>query len=216
MIVGKSEVKKDIFLDSHDVSHFSVDETKVLANKIAFDFRMPKEGEGIDIGFFDFKEGKLGRFHNMGTTYAWNYHKGCRLQWIDKRSLIYNTAKDSLIISKILNVESGEETTFPYPIDTVYNSDKELVATTFSYERLQKCMPGYGYPYSDESYNDKKHPVETGLFLADLKTRDRKLIISCDELAERFCENNPDSIIIMLPIPNFQKMVDTYLFFIEE
>ena len=181
MIVGKSECKEGYFFGFHDVSPFSVDETKVLANKIAFDFRMPKEGEGIDIGFFDFKEGKLGRFHNMGTTYAWNYHKGCRLQWIDKRSLIYNTAKDSLIISKILNVESGEETTFPYPIDTVYNSDKELVATTFSYERLQKCMPGYGYPYSDESYNDKKHPVETGLFLADLKTRDRKLIISCDE-----------------------------------
>lgn len=192
MMAGKSECKEGYFFGFHDVSPFSVDETKVLANKIAFDFRMPKKGEGIDIGFFDFKEGKLGSFHKMGTTYAWNYHKGCRLQWIDKRSLIYNTAKDNVIISKILNVESGEETILPYPIDTIYNSDKELVATTFSYERLQKCMPGYGYPYSDESYNDKKHPVETGLFLVDLKTSDRKLIISCDELAEQFCENNPE------------------------
>ena len=74
------KLKKDFSFGFHDVSPFSNDESKVLANKVSFDFRMPKAGESIEIGYFDFNDGKFGKFHKVGESYAWNYHMGCRLQ----------------------------------------------------------------------------------------------------------------------------------------
>lgn len=191
-ISGTYDMKEGYFFGFHDVSPFSYDETKVLAQKISFDFRMPKSGEGIDVGYFDFKSGRLGEFHKMGTSYAWNYHKGCRVQWLDNNRFIYNTAEENLVISKIVNVDNMTETKIEYPIDSVFVDEKECIATTFSYERLQFCMPGYGYPYSDESFLDKKSPSETGLFIIDLNTGKRELIIKLSDLVEKFCDENPN------------------------
>lgn len=184
--------KEGFFFGFHDVSPFSADETKVLVQKIAFDFRMPKAGEGIDVGYLDFKNGKLGNFHRMGVTYAWNYHKGCRAQWIADNYFIFNTAENNKLISKIVDVSDKSETIIPYPIDTVFVSEEEAIATTFSYERLQFCMPGYGYPYSDESYLNEKTPSETGLFLMNLRTEKKELIVKISDLVAKFCDENPD------------------------
>lgn len=189
---GQHCTKEGYFFGFHDVTPFSNDETKLLANKVSFDFRMPKAGEGIDVGYFDFVGGRIGEFHKLGESLAWNYHKGCRMQWIDNYRVIFNNAKDNRLVSTITNVNSLETTDLEYPIDTIYHSETETVATTFSYERLQKCMPGYGYPYSDESYNDIKCPSETGLFLLDINTGKRELIVPISVLVQKFCNDAPN------------------------
>lgn len=191
-IPSKHDIKEGFFFGFHDVSNFSSDEKKVLAQKLRFDMRMPKAGEGIDVGYFDFDGSTLGEFHKLETTYAWNYHKGCRAQWIDNNHFIFNTAEDSRIISKIINVFDETSRILPYPIDTVFVSEKESIATTFSYERLQYCMPGYGYPYSDEAYLDEKSPSETGLFVMNLKTGERELIVKISTMVDKFCDDNSD------------------------
>ena len=189
---GVHQVKEGFFFGFHDVTPFSSDETKVLACKLAFDLRMPKAGEGIDVGYFDFTDGKLGDFHKVGETYAWNYHKGCRLQWLNDKEVIFNNAVDGKIVSTIVDVETNSTRNLPHPIDTAFFSEKEQVATTFSYERLQVCMPGYGYPYSDESFMNEKAPSQTGLFLMDLRTGDRELIVPVNILMEKFGEEDAD------------------------
>ncbi len=189
---GEYQLKEGYFFGFHDVTPFSEDETKILANKVPFDFRMPKAGEGMEVGYFDFKEGEMGEFHKIGVSYAWNYHKGCRMQWIDNSHAIFNTAKDDKIISTIVDVETLESKDLECPIDTVFKDSEEYVATTFSYERLQKCMPGYGYPYHDESYNDEKYNDRTGLFLLDMNSGKKELIVPLNVLVERFCEDNPE------------------------
>lgn len=191
-ISASYDIKEGYFFGFHDVTPFSSDEKKLLAQKISFDFRMPESGEGIDVGYFDFQSGKIGSFHKIGTTYAWNYHKGCRLQWLDNKRLIYNTAENQQVYSKIVDVYDISEKNIPYPIDSVYISQEEEVATTFSYDRLQFCMPGYGYPYIDESYLDQKYPSDTGLFIVDLKTGNRKLVVKISDLVDRFCDDDPN------------------------
>ena len=189
---GEYNIKEGYFFGFHDVSPFSLDETKVLACKYSFDLRMPKAGEEIAVGYLDFFNGKMGDFHHLVDTKAWNWHKGCRLQWLNENEIIFNNAVDGKIISTIANVKTKETHNLPYPIDTAYMSEKESIATTFSYERLQMCMPGYGYPYSDESYLNEKSPKETGLFLMDLNTGERKLIVPISVLVEKYGKENAD------------------------
>lgn len=189
---GSYEIKEGYFFGFHDTTPFSMDETKVLVCKVPFDLRMPKAGEGLELGYLDFKEGKMGEFHMFDTTYAWNWHKGCRLQWLNEKEVIFNNAVDGKIISSIVNVETKETRNLPFPIDTAHVSEKESIATTFSYERLQVCMPGYGYPYSDESYLNEKAPRETGLFLMDLNTGEKNLIVPISVLVEKFGRENSD------------------------
>lgn len=190
--VGDYDIKEGYFFGFHDVNPFSSDEKKVLVCKVPFDLKMPKAGEGAEVGYLDFKEGKIGEFHQIATTYAWNWHKGCRLQWLNEKEVIFNNAIDGKIVSTIVNVETKETRNLPYPIDTAFVSEKESIATTFSYERLQVCMPGYGYPYSDASYLNEKAPKETGLFLMDLNSGERKLVVPVSVLVEKYGKDNAD------------------------
>lgn len=189
---GDYNIKEGYFFGFHDVTPFSHDETKILACKYSFDLRMPKAGEGVAVGYLDFNKGKMGDFHPVGTANAWNWHKGCRLQWLNEKEVIFNNAIDGKIVSTIVNVETKETRNLPYPIDTAYVSEKESIATTFSYERLQVCMPGYGYPYSDASYLNEKAPKETGLFLMDLNSGERKLVVPISVLVEKYGKDNAD------------------------
>lgn len=181
---GYYQYREGYFFGFHDVSPFSQDERMLLANHPAFDLRMPKAGEeGMEVGYFDFKDGQIGDYHTIGTSYAWNYHKGCRLQWIDGQNVIFNTAIDGRLLSKIVDLKTGKERTVAYPIDAVNVANGKSLATTFSYERLERCMPGYGYPYQDGGYTEQAAPKETGLFLLDMDTDERKLLVSIAELA---------------------------------
>ena len=39
--------------------------------------------QGLDVGYFDLEQGTIKDFHKVDTSYAWNYHKGCRFNgWI--------------------------------------------------------------------------------------------------------------------------------------
>ncbi len=185
-IDGSYQLKEGFFFGFHDVSPFSYDESKILACKLSFDLRMPKPGEGVDLGFFDFSNGVVGDFHKVGESFAWNYHKGCRLQWLNGKKVIYNNSINGKLVSTIIDVETGISRNLPDPIDAVFVSEKEQLATSFSYERLQMCMPGYGYPYADDSFKDEKAPSSTGLFLMDLNSGNKKLIVPISKLKEMF------------------------------
>lgn len=176
-------LKEDFFYGFHETQPFSVDSSKILANKLNYtDIRMPRKDDYIDVGYLKFDGNSLGEFVKLGETNAWNFHKGCRLQWVNNDEFIYNCTSNDLMISKIVNIHTGEDSIIPFPIDTVSPDGK--YATSFSYERLEKHMPGYGYCHVDNySLLEEKAPKETGLFLIDLKSNEKKLLVSLDELA---------------------------------
>lgn len=172
------------FFGFHDVTPFSFDETKLLANQNRLDLRMPLPSDGLDVGYFDLEQGSIKDFHRVDTSYAWNYHKGCRLQWLDKNRMIYNTAIEGRLISKIHDLSTGGFQVINYPIDAVYQDEQKSLASSFSYERLERCMPGYGYPYRDGGRLNESAPADSGLFLVDLKENTSELLISLFELEQ--------------------------------
>ena len=74
---------------------------------------------------------------------------------------------------------------------TLVKQVNEIVGTIglliyFSYERLEYCMSGYGYPYKDsDAMLDMDYTDDNGLFLLDLERGKRNLLISLKQLAEQ-------------------------------
>ncbi|NHB69851.1 TolB-like translocation protein [Perlabentimonas gracilis] len=180
--INRIEYRENCFYGFHDKSPLSYDCKKILANHLKIDtLRMPNPDDELEVGYFKFEDGTFSDYISIGTSLAWNYHKGCRLQWINDEKIIFNTAINNKLVSKIVNTTSLKEIIIDFPIDTV-STDGNL-ATSFSYERLENLMPGYGYPYTDGGLLDKNAPSNTGLYLVDLINNQRTLAISLETLA---------------------------------
>lgn len=178
------EVHEGYFYGFHDMTPFSKDDSLVLAHKLKIPFRMPQKEDGLDVGFFNMENGKAIDYKVIGTSFAWNYHKGSRLQWVGEDQLIYNDADGDVLVSRLYNLEKKETKTLPFPIDSISKCGK--YASMFNYGRLEKYMPGYGYaPYTESGhYNDDKLPEQTGLYLGKLKDGSKELLVSLKELAD--------------------------------
>lgn len=177
---GELTVRENHFFGFHDHSPFSDKDEYILSNKLEIPVRMPLIDDPLTIGFWN---SSLSNFNMTGTSYAWNYHKGCRLQWLGLNSsmYIYNTAINNKLVSVIGDINNKTETVVDFPIDSV--SPNGSIASSFSYERLNNFMPGYGYLYEDEGLIEEKTPSRTGLFIIDLKSNKRQLICPINNLA---------------------------------
>lgn len=179
---GKVDVQKGYFFGFHDLSPFSDDESKVLANKPKVFLTMPKPDESLEIGYFNFEDGEMHAYVSCAVSKAWNHHKGCRLQWLSTEEIVFNNAFSGKLGSTVFNIKTKESEDLSFPIDTVHRQKR--IATSFSYERLEELMPGYGYPYADDSYLDENASTNTGLFLIDLENNSSKLLVSLRELVD--------------------------------
>lgn len=182
LLGDKFQQRDGYFFGFHDVSPFSKDDAKLLANNASLEFKMPSPDDLLTVGYFDFANGMIGDYHILGHSSAWNFHKGCRLQWVDTNQVIYNTRVNNQLVSKKVNVVSLQEELYDFPIDTV--SSGGTFATSLSYERVECLMPGYGYiDVIDGGFIDQKAPQNTGVFLVNLTTKERTLLFSIAQLA---------------------------------
>ena len=131
-------VIEDSFFGFHDVKPFSRDNSRLLACRLSIPLRMPTKDDALQVGYYTGE--RYGEWHALGETHAWNYHKGCRLQWLDDSHLIYNMCEGDRLNATIRDVATGEHRLIGWPIDSV-SADGHW-ATTFSYGRLERLMPG--------------------------------------------------------------------------
>ena len=178
--VSNPIVRKNCFFGFHDLDPFSKDDEYVLSNRLTIPLRMPTSTDILEVGVWSGKD--FSDWTKLGETRAWNYHKGCRLQWVGQGRCIYNIAEGNAVKSEIVGLSGNERHRIDWPIDTV--SPDGHLATTFSYERLQQFMPGYGYVYHDaDSVLEDKIPSSTGLFVVDLDANKRTLVLDLATIA---------------------------------
>lgn len=178
----KPIIRPGYYFGFHDVSPFSYDERKILANKLQIPLHMPEKSENLTVGYWN---AEMTNYISLGETCAWNYHKGCRLQWVGNSNskVIYNDFFDGHIGSIIIDFENKKKSKLELPVDTV--SPNGNYATSFSYSRLNEFMPGYGYIHMDEySYLGEKYPKNTGVYLIELQSSSIKLLCSLEELTK--------------------------------
>ena len=173
-------VKENFFFGFHDVSPFDSTDQYLLANHLLIPKRMPKPGEELEVGLFK-KADDWNAFQALAKSTAWNYHKGCRLQWLGKDKLIFNDHNGDQLVSQVYSKEGEHLKTVDYPMDAVSKDGKW--ASSFSYERLEHLMGGYGYPYEDgEAFIEEKFPENTGLYLLNIENNSRRLLLSIAEM----------------------------------
>jgi hypothetical protein len=173
--------RKGFFYGFHDHSPFSGDNLKLLANHASFDLRMPKKNDTLQVGFFNGKNHL--DFNYVAITSAWNWHMGCKLQWRgNSNELIFNDNENGQNIARLINVDNLKETKLPGSVGSV--SPDGLWAIGYSFARVNKYMPGYGYcqPTSEDDLGIDK-PSSSGIYKIDLKKNEKKDIIAISDLA---------------------------------
>ena len=182
-------VHENSFFGFHDCTPFSEDNSKHLAYRLNIPLRMPDREDLLEVGFWTGEA--FGEWVSLGYSGAWNYHKGCRLQWRIADTCVYNTAEGGQLCSLTARTDGQTVGRADWPIDTV--SPDGVQATSFSYERLQAMMPGYGYLYGDgDSCMSDLAPSGTGLFLVDLDKNERQLLLSLRDIARFKHESDMD------------------------
>lgn len=170
------------FFGFHDHTPFSADNTRLLACRASIPLRMPLAGETLSLGYFDgdtFED-----FHPVAETRAWMWHTGCKLQWKgDSRKIVFNDHVDGKNISRIVDTETGDNRDLSDSIATISPDGRWGIG--YSFARVQKYMPGYGYLYeTHEKSLDEKRPADSGIQLLDLETGKNLLLRSIQDIAE--------------------------------
>ncbi len=169
------------FYGFHDHSPFSYDNTRLLANKAEFDLRMPKLGDTLTVGFFEGKDHQ--NFIKLTETNAWSWHMGCKLQWVGKTNkVIFNDHICGNNVSRIIDVESKEERVLESAVGSV--SPDGLWAIGYSFARVQRCMPGYGYIQDVEELGVDDTVPQDGIYRVDLDSGLKKDILSIKDLVK--------------------------------
>jgi len=178
----KINARRGFFFGFHDHTPFSADNSKLLAHKYLIPLRMPKPGEEITIGYFDEKD--FERFHPVTSSKAWSWHMGSKLQWRgSKNQIVFNDHTEGNNISRIIDLDSGEERIFHAPLGSVSPDGKYGVGYSFS--RVERCMPGYGYPYDiNDPEKDVFIPEHHGIHRIDLETGEKQLLFSIADIAK--------------------------------
>lgn len=153
--------KPRAFFGFHDLAQISWAEDQVLFCKAQFDLRMPTINDPLEIWVADIDGGGE---RQIGVSMTWNWHMGCRLQWVGQSKLLaFNTRSVSAgLIVKC--ADSGEEEKYRRHA-SCFSPDGEFYIGYDFYD-VEVGMPGYGYIKSFEGV--EKNVVPRSVYRVDL------------------------------------------------
>jgi len=133
-----------------------------------------------DIGYFDLQKGN--QWTKIGTTTAWNWQQGCRLQWrLNSDEIAWNdrASDNSHFITKLYNFKTKTTRTLPRPIYHISPDGK--TATSEDFQRIK--WAGCNYVGILDPYAGQNTPAGTGIWTMDIETGESKLVASLEKMA---------------------------------
>lgn len=179
------QAREGFFFGFHEHSSFSFDDQYLAAGKYppasANPMRMPTPKDALKIGYFTGPNWQ--EWQPLAKTYAWNWHQGCKLQWRGQtHELIFNDHENKTNVARIVNPGTGQQRTIPQSIATVAPNGN--TAISYNFERVERYMPGYGYPYQTGTPQlDTKRPDRDGIYSINLRTGESRLLFSIADIA---------------------------------
>jgi len=154
----------------------------VLAAQVDFEGRSPRPDDTIRVGMIDLQRGNL--WTELGTSVAWGWQQGCMLQFIPGSfsKVIWNDRQGDQFVCHIKDIFTGEQKILPFPIYTL--SPDGRAALSVDFERINDLRPGYGYSGITDPNKDELAPEDAGIYLCDLKTSVKRLIISIAQMKQ--------------------------------
>lgn len=169
------------FFGFHDKVPFSADNRFLLAHKLDRKYTL-SNNSNISIGYF--YDLKYNEFNELAKTNAWNYQQGSMLQWVGRsNNIIFNKYDENTQthIALIIDVKGNVIKRLPRAIGAI--DPKGEYALSYSFERLRKGMPGYGYANGYDE-DDLNLIPNKGLELVDLQKGEARLLFKIQDLID--------------------------------
>ena len=171
----------------------------ILAMEIDHIDRMPRPEEGAAIILVDTKEEN--KIIQLDTTHAWNPQQGTMFYWNPQ------AAKTQFFFND-RDVKTGKVFTVLYDIEKrarirEYRDDKAPIGNGgvaqkggaflgLNYGRLARLRLVTGYPQALDWSKAENAPANDGIFVVDVKTGTRRLLVSYRQLADKLKARYPD------------------------
>jgi len=194
-----TDINNPTFFGYHDKTPFSLDGTKILAmSLVASDTRPESECTEMKIGYFTKSAHAQGDFESkfiaFSQTTTWCWQQGCMLQWNPAkpdREIVFNALVNGHYGARVFDVtEQKKVREHAHPIYSLSPCGK--LAATLNFSRLGRLRPGYGYALLPDETKENAAPEDDGLFLLDMQTGVKTLLISIRKLADDI--NAPDAV----------------------
>ena len=165
----------------YDKLQFDPSGRLALGMQVAFEHRSPRPEDELGIGMVDLEDGD--RWIPLGRSRAWGWQQGCMLQWVPGSSdtVLWNDREGERYVARVCKVESGETHTLDHAVYAL--APDGVRAVTADFARIQRLRPGYGYAGLADAHAEEAAPESSGVFLLDLQSGRRELVISLAQLA---------------------------------
>lgn len=120
------------------------------------------------------------KYQILKQTKAWNYQQGAMTQWTGDNEIIFNDYSDGSLGCRILQMETGQNIFYPFPVQVVHPATREYLS--INYRRLAALRPDYGYFIECENFSTKQSYDNDGIWKVDMETGKSVLIISLEKL----------------------------------
>lgn len=169
---------KHYFFGFHDLIATNATNNKLLSLEVDIIKRPPLPSEQAGVGYVDLTTGE---YIKLGNSNAYNFPQGARLQWISDTRFIVNNQVGTTWGSDIYDTSSGQKVDeLEYTCHCL--SKDATFAFGLNYARLHR-LGGYGYIGLPDPSVDEVMPKNDGIFKTNLKTKETKVIVSIDAVA---------------------------------
>ncbi len=166
----------------YDKLQFDPTNRFVLGMQVDFEGRSPRPEDEIKIGMVDLESND--EWIELGSSKAWGWQQGCMLQFVPGSDslIIWNDRLDGKFVSHLFNVYTKKEKILPFAVYAL--SPDGIHAVTTDFERIQDTRKGYGYAGIPDPNSDELAPDDAGIYLCNLKTGEKNLIITYRQMVE--------------------------------
>ena len=169
------------FFGFHDKVPWSAGDEYLLAHAFnGLANREPKMGDRVDVGFFH--GGDLSAFQKITSTSCFNWQQGSMLQWLGATNrFIFNDADGSGNVARIFDTGGSACGVLPNAIAAVDPAGNK--ALSYSFARLQRHFPGYGYVHGSDPEIGAEAPASHGISITDIPSGRVEALFSVRDIA---------------------------------
>jgi len=182
--------KKIIFFGYYGINVWNKSKTHILSLETDFNDRLPKDGEKATIGLVNLKTLK---FSPLTQTNAWNMQQGCMMFWNPLKpddEFFFNDVANGKLVSVLFNIKTGSRTVLPFAISGISHDGHSAIS--LNYGRISRLRKVVSYSGTADPNPTIAHPDNDGIFIVNLQTLERKLIVSFAQMAEVIKLTHPD------------------------
>lgn len=169
----------------------------ILTLRTAYHDRMPAADDAAEICLIDTRDGN--KVIPIEKTRAWNFQQGTMFYWNprspDTQFFFNDRAPDTNHVYTVLYdmAERKRIREYRFPESPVANGGVAPDGSFFAainYGRLARLRPVTGYPGAHDWHADAQAPKDDGLFIVDVETGEKRLLISFAEMEKHVRSKN--------------------------